>query len=396
MMVRTRDRLILIWICNGGSTHLFIVCLHSTKVSPLSFVKRVPPTLVKPSLGHTHMHITGKHHRMAANTGEECDLVKSTSCAECRNFKTRCWPDSQIPDGPCLRCQRLELVCQRVARKRGRKAPEGKRSRPKKLPHVSQSQSAGAVPIIMQTSFAGGLMTPSDDNRDGDGSTGTPPPGTLLPPTGYNQHGSTSIFEGFTSRGNSFAEGLELVSAAADHHRSLLSSFQDPILTGILTMEDAENLVSFYFANLQDCICLLDPQLHTAVYMRQNSMTASKCQRCHSNCHFGTHLSHRSRAGNLHPYWKQATDDTGWLRIGHACRLGYKLELHTISDTLPQDPIDARKAMVSFHLKKLWIPGLLFHDVANLGSFAYMAVSVLHRPSVHYPPSFHRLRSLIF
>jgi hypothetical protein len=95
----------------------------------------------------------------------------------------------------------------------------------------------------MQTSFAGGLMTPSDDNRDRDGSTGTPLPGTLLPPTGYNQHGSTSIFEGFTSRGNSFAEGLELVSAAADHHRSLLSSFQDPILTSILTMEDAENLV---------------------------------------------------------------------------------------------------------------------------------------------------------
>jgi hypothetical protein len=57
--------------------------------------------------------------------------------------------------------------------------------------------SAGAVPIVMQTSFAGGLMTPSDDNRDRDGSTGTPPPGTLLPPTGYNQHGSTSIFEGF-------------------------------------------------------------------------------------------------------------------------------------------------------------------------------------------------------
>jgi hypothetical protein len=33
------------------------------------------------------------------------------------------------------------------------------------------------------------------------------------------------------------------VSAAADHHRSLLSSFQDPIMTGVLTMEDAENLV---------------------------------------------------------------------------------------------------------------------------------------------------------
>jgi hypothetical protein len=98
----------------------------------------------------------------------------------------------------------------------------------------------------MQTSFAGGLVTPTDDNRDEDSSAGNPASGTLLPPTGYNQHGSTSIFEGFTSRGNSFAEGLELVSAAADHHRSLLSSFQDPIMTGILTMKDAENLVLLY------------------------------------------------------------------------------------------------------------------------------------------------------
>lgn len=130
---------------------------------------------------------------------------------------------------------------------------------------------------MMQTSFSGGLLTPTGENKDGDGSTGTPPSETLLPPTGYNQHGSTSIFEGFTSRGHSFAEGLELVSAAADHHRTLLSSFQDPILTGVLGMEEAENLVllyvwancmwlkvltSFfsYFSNLQDCICLLDPQ----------------------------------------------------------------------------------------------------------------------------------------
>ena len=40
------------------------------------------------------------------------------------------------------------------------------------------------------------------------------------------------------------------------------------------------------------------------------------------------------------------------LNLGHACRLGYKLELHLISDSLPRDPIDARKAMVSLRSKE--------------------------------------------
>lgn len=222
-------------------------------------------------------HDNGKRLRATVSAGEESDLVKSTSCAECRTFKTRCWPDNNTPDGPCLRCQRLNLVCQRMAKKRGRKAPAGKQNKPKKWTHSpqvspSESQSfttgSSTVPVIMQASFSGALLPPPGDK---DVST-TPPSETLLPSTGYNQHRSTSIFEGFTSRGNSFAEGLELVSAAADHHRSLLSKIQDPILTNVLTMEGAEHLVLFYFTNLQDCICLLDPQLHTAVYMRENSI----------------------------------------------------------------------------------------------------------------------------
>lgn len=65
--------------------------------------------------------------------------------------------------------------------------------------------------------------------------------------------------------------------------------------------------------------------------------------------------------------WKDATDDSGWLRLGkarqasgrrrplmvatsgHACRLGFKLGLHNISLALPENHLEARKAMV-----RLW------------------------------------------
>jgi hypothetical protein len=107
---------------------------------------------------------------------------------------------------------------------------------------ISSFAAAGPsnAPVMMQPSFSGPLLSPTGDSKN---ALTTPPSETLLPPTDYNQHRSTSIFEGFTSRGNSFAEGLELVSAAADHHRSLLSKIQDPILTNVLTMGDAEQLV---------------------------------------------------------------------------------------------------------------------------------------------------------
>lgn len=87
---------------------------------------------------------------------------------------------------------------------------------------------------------------------------------------------ATSIFEGFTSKGHSLAEGLELVSAAAGHVSSLeqamANSFQDPIACGVVTDAEADQLVGYYFAHLQDCICLLDPYLHTSSYMRQHSV----------------------------------------------------------------------------------------------------------------------------
>lgn len=88
---------------------------------------------------------------------------------------------------------------------------------------------------------------------------------------------ATSIFQGFTSKGHSLAEGLDLVSAAAGHvsslEQALADSFQDPISLGIVSDAEADQLVGYYFAHLQDCICLLDPYLHTSTYMRYHSVT---------------------------------------------------------------------------------------------------------------------------
>lgn len=176
---------------------------------------------------------------------------------------------------------------------------------------------------------------------------------------------ATSIFQGFTSKGHSLAEGLELVSAAAGHVSSLeialANSFQDPIACGIVSDSEADELVKYYFAHLQDCICLLDPELHTTGYMRQNTLilltavlaVAAKftkekhlharlfamadsaiktaifqplyelqviqaicilvCEDIYLNA---LHLSLDTNIPGLSTDWKDATDDSGWLRLG--------------------------------------------------------------------------------
>lgn len=122
-------------------------------------------------------------------------------------------------------------------------------------------------PIVQFTSPA--LLSPASTNNSGNiaqvGEAPTDPSGN-----------ATSIFQGFTSKGHSLAEGLELVSAAAGHvsslENALANSFQDPIACGIVSDSEAHELVKYYFTHLQDCICLLDPELHTATYMRQNTL----------------------------------------------------------------------------------------------------------------------------
>lgn len=47
-------------------------------------------------------------------------------------------------------------------------------------------------------------------------------------------------------------------------------------------------------------------------------------------------------------YWKKPTDSSGWLRLGHASRLGYQLDLHLPRrGELPGNEREARLVIVS-------------------------------------------------
>lgn len=290
------------------------------------------------------------------------------------NPQTKCWPDRDDPNSPCLRCQRLDLACERIAKKRGRKrkaeqtseqdlllnsghevsvaqsttasnlghispnghdiivpnhtqqlsfrvptsgssqqqgifdsnpsAPSGRNpfvhfsaepiiqgsipTRPSPTHGVTASQHALQQTLVPPPASVTGVPTlPVASTSQLPRQTHfTPPsltsPGSSSGPAQTSEAptdpdvGATSIFQGFTSKGHTLAEGLELVSAAAGHvssmEKALANPFQDPITYGLLKENEANSLVNYYFSHLQDCICLLDPSLHTAAYMRQTSL----------------------------------------------------------------------------------------------------------------------------
>lgn len=150
---------------------------------------------------------------------------------------------------------------------------------------------------------------------------------------------------------------------------------EDPVGMGLLSTLECDSLFDHYFDQLQTCVCLLDPTIHTATYTRGASLElftavlAISCKFFRPEM-YETLLAVANRLVNraisdcvcaielvqaiciLH-YWKKPTDGRGWLRLGHAIRLGYQLDLH-----LPRRkrlPSDEREARLAIDRERTWI-----------------------------------------
>ncbi|CAK9781628.1 unnamed protein product [Cutaneotrichosporon oleaginosum] len=159
----------------------------------------------------------------------------------------------------------------------------------------------------------------------------------------------------------------------------------DPIGLGILSMDECDSLFQHYFDQLQTCVCLLDPAVHTAGYTRHASLelftavltVASKFFRPElyetvlalSNRLVSTAIAECVAAIELVQaicilhYWKKPTDGRGWLRLGHAIRLGYQLDLH-LPPRRPL-PADEREARLAIDRERTWISLFCFDSTAT-------------------------------
>ncbi|BEJ00543.1 hypothetical protein CcaverHIS631_0504000 [Cutaneotrichosporon cavernicola] len=159
----------------------------------------------------------------------------------------------------------------------------------------------------------------------------------------------------------------------------------DLIGLGILSMDECDSLFQHYFDQLQTCVCLLDPAIHTAAYTRQASLelftavltVASKFFRpelyetvlAFSNRLVSTAIAEcvatieLAQAICILHYWKKPTDGRGWLRLGHAIRLGYQLDLH-LPPRRPL-PADEREARLAIDRERTWISLFCFDSTAT-------------------------------
>lgn len=159
----------------------------------------------------------------------------------------------------------------------------------------------------------------------------------------------------------------------------------DPIGLGLLSIDECDSLFQHYFDQLQTCVCLLDPAVHTASYTRQASLelfaavltVASKFFRPElyenllaladrlvstaiAECVAAIELV---QAICILHYWKKPTDGRGWLRLGHAIRLGYQLDLH-----IPRRgalPTEERAARLALDRERTWISLFCFDSTAT-------------------------------
>lgn len=164
--------------------------------------------------------------------------------------------------------------------------------------------------------------------------------------------------------------------------------WMDPVSIGMISEQDAEQLIASYFSHLNPFIALLDPSLHTTSYLRSRSSilfssvlaVTAKYFLPHSDSTYTTLLAHSLRL--LHSamasdqctleliqslsilcFWKECDDPTSWRKIGFAIRMAYELDLHTVETwshkrgvdgeaELPEDETEARELL---NCERTWI-----------------------------------------
>lgn len=277
----------------------------------------------------------------------------------------------------CQRCTRLDIECVYQAHQRGRRRKDASSGTPstahplqRHASYAGESSSSAPLrpPKRKRSSILEGnsrqVAFASDTSRAPSQDIDRPPANSV-----YDDVADRTVFSiaGVMDRKSRIGSDAQTSPA--------LGPADDPIRLGILTMDECDSLFGHYFDQLQTCVCLLDPAIHTASYTRSVSLPLFTAVLAVTCKFFRPDLYEALLAGSnslvdraitncvcaievvqaiciLH-YWKKPTDGRGWLRLGHAIRLGYQLDLH-----LPRrKPLsnDEREARLTLDRERTWI-----------------------------------------
>ncbi|GAA6037626.1 hypothetical protein JCM8097_006149 [Rhodosporidiobolus ruineniae] len=140
----------------------------------------------------------------------------------------------------------------------------------------------------------------------------------------------------------------------------------DPIDMHVLTELEAIQLFDHFHSTLNAFIIMFDKHLHTVEYVRPRStvlftsILAASAKFIRKDLYPTLLMSARQLIGRhivdakpsigliqailVLVYWKEPTDSSAWLRIGHCIRMGYQLHLHAQrTGPLPPDHHEARE-----------------------------------------------------
>ncbi|CAK9779896.1 unnamed protein product [Cutaneotrichosporon oleaginosum] len=141
---------------------------------------------------------------------------------------------------------------------------------------------------------------------------------------------------------------------------------ENPITLGLVTIHEAETLLTLYMQHLNPMTATLDPYLYTLQYLRSVSPVLLSSLLAISAKFFRKHLyrallSHANSVIDravgvgqcdigliqsliLLVYWKDPTDASSWVKLGIGIRLGYQLGMHIPRNgPLPLTELEARK-----------------------------------------------------
>ncbi|KAB5593719.1 Luminal-binding protein 5 [Ceratobasidium theobromae] len=145
-------------------------------------------------------------------------------------------------------------------------------------------------------------------------------------------------------------------------------SYDDPVKLGILPEDSVMGLFFSFHTALNPVIALLDPTLHTPIYVRRRSrvlytaILAAACRFFKPACYKPIHdlaqiLLGRALADGVSSvefiqalvimtFWKEADDTSTWRKLGLAIRMGFELNLHHANpNPIPQDELQARERL---------------------------------------------------
>ncbi|CUA76172.1 hypothetical protein RSOLAG22IIIB_06130 [Rhizoctonia solani] len=124
--------------------------------------------------------------------------------------------------------------------------------------------------------------------------------------------------------------------------------YEDPVKLGILPEDAVMGLFFSFHTILNPVIALLDPTLHTPIYVRRRSRVLytailAAAWRALSD---GISSVEYIQALSIMTYWKEAEDTSTWRKLGLAIRMAFELNLHIArADPLPIDELQARERL---------------------------------------------------